>query len=506
MEESTSDTGEAGESEREGPRSAWIWLWVGVFFAFTGGFQLCLPYFFDADTGYHLAVARLIREYGILHAFPWTPYSWLADHYADKELAFHLLLVPLSSLPANVAARAAGTLLGAGLLTVFFAICVRERVRFAGLWTLIVLTSSSAFIWRFSIVRPHLISISLVLILSWAAVRRRWALLFVVSVLYPLCYTAWHLPLILLAIVEAVRWLAEGRIEWRVLALTTLGLALGIALHPNFPETLEFFWVQNIDVLFGTAWAGVSGFELGGEFRPFSPSGMVRYMAWPALLTLGAAVLAWRDRQRDVLPLAIAAIAVAFLVLTLRSQRFIEYLAPFAALAAALAWRPIRWSGLAPGLLCASAIYLALIAPQPIQRMLKRSVLFPGPVAEELQRIVPRDAQVFTCDWHFTGEMMLALPERRFMVALDPVFFWKRDPDLYTLWFDTVHTPPPRPASLIFDSFDARFVVCDRRLRWLPLLKALEEDPRAHRRAIVGYWSVYEIDEVARPSASLTAD
>ena len=52
----------------------------------------------DADTAYHAAVGRLIAEHGFLKAFPWTTMSWLADHYADKELLFHLLFVPLTGL------------------------------------------------------------------------------------------------------------------------------------------------------------------------------------------------------------------------------------------------------------------------------------------------------------------------------------------------------------------------------------------------------------------------
>ena len=73
-------------------------LWLIAIFFLVAGIQGMLPYFFDGDTGYHLAVARLTREHGVLHAFPWTPFSWMADHYADKELLFHFLLVPVASL------------------------------------------------------------------------------------------------------------------------------------------------------------------------------------------------------------------------------------------------------------------------------------------------------------------------------------------------------------------------------------------------------------------------
>lgn len=77
------------------PIAAWAAVYVAIAAIIQFGF-VSIPY--DSDTAYHVAVGRLIREHGILHAFPWTPFSWLADHYADKELLFHLLFVPLAGL------------------------------------------------------------------------------------------------------------------------------------------------------------------------------------------------------------------------------------------------------------------------------------------------------------------------------------------------------------------------------------------------------------------------
>jgi hypothetical protein len=55
----------------------------------SGTIQLWASVPWDADTSYHIAVARLLREYGILHKFPWTRFSWLNENYADKEFLFH---------------------------------------------------------------------------------------------------------------------------------------------------------------------------------------------------------------------------------------------------------------------------------------------------------------------------------------------------------------------------------------------------------------------------------
>lgn len=65
--------------------------WMAFFFALVAAIQWAIPYPLDDDTAYHYAVARLIREHGILQSFPWTRFSWQFDHYADKEFFFHLL-------------------------------------------------------------------------------------------------------------------------------------------------------------------------------------------------------------------------------------------------------------------------------------------------------------------------------------------------------------------------------------------------------------------------------
>jgi hypothetical protein len=87
------------------------------------------------------------------------------------------------------------------------------------------------------------------------------------------------------------------------------------------------------------------------------------------------------------------------------------------------------------------------------------------------------------------------LPERRFIVALDPVLFAVNDPERYRLWFETIRQPPENSAVLLRDAFDARYVICDTRLKWLPLMQALDRDAYAQLRGIYGFWVVFELLE-----------
>jgi hypothetical protein len=362
----------------------------------------------------------------------------------------------------------------------------------AFLWTLVPLASSSAFVARFASVRPHLLAITFALLVTYGAAHAHWRGLALLGFLFPLCYVAWHLPLAVFALVALGRWLAGKPFDRKGAIALTSGLMLGIVVHPNFPNNLRLFWIQNFEVLVRRAWGDPTGFDLGGEFRAFSVPGLLRYVLWPAVLASSALVVCWKRRRDDALAVSVALCAGAILVLTLRTQRFIEYQAPFAAWAAALAFRRAPRVAVLGGLALGLA-FMARFAAYPLEILATREPAFPDPAPRLLQEIIPERAQVITCDWRITGEAMLALPGRRFVVALDPVFFYVRHPDEYRLWFETVRHPGRHPARVLRTALGADFVLCTDEPRWGALLAVLRRDPDARQRTSLGPWRLFDV-------------
>jgi hypothetical protein len=463
-----------------------------AFVAVAGLFQLLTPVPWDADTAYHVAVAALVREHGILRAFPWTPFSWLADHYADKELLFHLLLAPLTGLGWIWAAKVAGALLGGALLFSLWLVLRAEGVPRAAVWALVPLAASGAFVLRFAIVRPHLVSIALALLVAWAAARGRAALVAAASFLYPWCYVAFETPLVLVAIAEAARVLSGRRAGWRPIAAALLGAAAGVALHPNAANLLSLWRLVHVDVLLRGAWGGASGFELGRELGPFAPGDAIRYALLPAAMAVAAVVFAWRERARDALPLSFALSAAAYGAMTVGSSRFVEYLAPFAAAALALALRG-RSVRLATGTLAGAFAFTAAFGAAPVLALGTRGDEIPPAFQQFLRARIPGGEQVFTCDWGLTGELMIALPGRRFVVALDPTLFHARDPDLYRVWYALPREGPPDAKSVIRERFGARWVVCFSRPEYAPLVRRLTADPGVRTVFANPLWVVLDL-------------
>ena len=67
---------------------------------------------------------------------------------------------------------------------------------------------------------------------------------------------------------------------------------------------------------------------------------------------------------------------------------------------------------------------------------------------------------------------------RPLLFALDPVLFFRGDPDAYRAWFSMLRTPPERPSEPLQQIFHADYVLCDVRPQWGAFRAALEADPQ----------------------------
>lgn len=469
-------------------------LWGCVFAGLVAGLQFAFMPFVEGDVPYHVAVGRLIRQHGLLTAFPWTPFSWLADRYADDRLLFHLLFVPFAHLDWVTAARIVGTIGGTVILCSLYGVLRAERVRFAGLWTLLPLAGSIVFTSRFLLVRPHLLSIALALVFAWAAARGRLAVLAAVACLYPLTYIAfWQLPCLLLIAVEVARLLARQPLRWRPVAVAAAGIAAGIALHPNTRNLLHYNWLVMVDVLFKNTWLAEVGFDMGSELRPFPLGGWVQGLSVSVAITATALVYAWRGRRRDAAPLGFALAALGFCVLTIRSVRFVEYFVPFATVAFALVARSIGWRFLAPTLVSVSLLYTLVVGYPTYSAWANDANPMPDEVAATLRERIPPGAHVFTTSWDATGLLLLALPERYFLVALDPTLFYLKDPERYRLWYRIIHDPPRDLADTIRSAFGSRYVIVDDPRAMRPFNYRLASEPGVRMLFNSERWLLFDL-------------
>ena len=206
------------------------------------------PYLYDADSYLHLAVSRLYTEQGFVEGLPWPRFSVMHERYGDKELLFHVALMPfVATGDAATGGRLALAAFDALVLTVLGVLASR-RLGWPG-WLVPWWTFVAAPPWndRLMRLRPEMLALALLLVAAELVVRRRWAWLALTAALFALSYTAFHLLVGLVVLFTIALLLADRKVEWRPLVATLAGTAAGLAVRPR-PAHPEFGAFDQPDV------------------------------------------------------------------------------------------------------------------------------------------------------------------------------------------------------------------------------------------------------------------
>jgi hypothetical protein len=482
-------------------------------FAYLHHVQFLSPYIRGYDGYYHIKFAALFPSLGFPDRFKWAAQSVWATGFADKELLYHLFLVPFTRFgDLATGVKFATVLLGAAVASSFYLILSLNRLRYPFLWTLLLFASGHLFLDRLGAPRPHVLSIVLLLWSVHLILNRRRRALAVVVFVYSLSYTAVHLPLALSLIVAAYLFVTERKIEWRT-PLTVLGATVaGVLINPYFPNNLDIFWLQN----FAVPWMAVAGgvvMRIGGEFQPWAPRELI--LAHLAVLVpfAGAVCLTVvRPRPTSARTGSLFVLSTTFILMTLLIGRFIEdavpltlfFLASFYTdrfpdleLREALkASGPRRSRAIAVtatvGLLVAGLLFttyreaLPLFEAEPPMR--REAALY-------LRDHTEPDELIFTCDWDDTPELFFFNDHNRYLVLLDPNFMYFHDPELWREWFSVAHGGfGGRTYDIL--ARDYRYGVCTYDFEHLK--RIVEGDPRMEIVHDTGWTYVFRVDAGSR--------
>jgi hypothetical protein len=117
----------------------------------------------------------------------------------------------------------------------------------------------------------------------------------------------------------------------------------------------------------------------------------------------------------------------------------------------------------------------------------------PQNIASFLQQEIPPGAQVFDTDWDYAGWLMLTLPDRRFIVGLDPTFLYKKDPKLYRVWYQIRHEAPEGSAEAIRRYFGARYVLGFKTPLSRNLFNRLSSEPGVRILLASDTWTLFDL-------------
>lgn len=367
---------------------------------------LALPSIPDTDSYYHLAVARLYGQHGFVDKLEWARFSVMRDGFGDKEPLFHVLLIPFSSDPTlGRIAVALFNALFAGVLT--FVVSETLGVWCIGVAPLLYLTAP--YFWSRAIrLRPELLSVTLMIAVAYAALRKRPVAAFVLSMLFAWSHTAWHALAGL-----AVLWLIATR-SFKTCAAILAGIAAGLVVHPHFPFNLKIWYLQNVVSIVRGAAIGMST----ENARPPILSLIAHNAGWFLL----ALVAAFRARPGVFYSIP----AAIFAVMQLLWERMSTYFFPFATLALVPA-KPKRWFAIV------TLVAVALSAPFTLRSMSSLRAKLPADVEHdwaEFGKHVPPGAHV-AAQWGATDAYVYFAPQGRYLNVLDPSMMLAAHPREY---------------------------------------------------------------------------
>lgn len=427
------------------------------------------------DGYYHIKMGWLMRQHGPTPAFPWLPQTILnANAYYDHHFLYHAYLALFAWVDPAVDGGAALTL-GAKIASIvlpalaFLAIwwLLRgQRVPYAAVWALGLLTISDAFLYRMSMPRAQSASLLLLVVALHWLLQGRHRLLVPLGFLFVWTYNAFPLLLLLAAVYTAAVWLYDREMAWGALVYPALGLFLGLTINPYFPANITFIINHLLPKLSDAA------VSLGNEWEPYRTWTLAENSGVAlALCIAGVLALGWHKERMDRTTFMALLLSLAFGAMLFKSRRFVEYFPPFALIFAAVAIRPLlaawrpRWRWLPPALLA-----LLLLAPAAYTLPRSRDALHQSKPANQyaaaslwLRANAPLGSVIFQTDWDDFTRLFFYNDRVIYTLGLDPTYMQLYDAALYEEWVALTRGEVENPSALIRSRFNGDYVFSDLR-------------------------------------------
>ncbi len=418
----------------------------------------------DADSFYHLGHAAHYADQGLFDtSFPWATQSVIADLGADLWWGFHLSLVPFANDDVASGIRVAAFLFTLVLAGAVWWLLRRHRLPGAGWWTLLFLGAVPNVLYRYLMVRPHVLSLACAFAVLSLLVRGRWWQVTAVAALI-----AWlHLSLFWMAPAMAVAYVLvrtfhrspsgpeatqPGLPVRSAIAAVVAGTLLGWILRPHPLASAQLAYVQIVR-LFAEKGAD-QPLLFATELSPLPVEELLRSSWLFVIAWLGAVFTAayrgFRAHGPDgdslegaerILLLTTLLVSATFLVLSVVSARraVVEFVA-FGFLAIPLAWRSYA-SVARRRVTIAFALLLVAHVPWAARRHLLNVslVAFPPDLMVEasdwLEANSAPDDIVFHAHWDNFGPLFASNRRNHYLGGMDPIFQFAHDPARYWEYF-----------------------------------------------------------------------
>lgn len=445
------------------------------------GWQLYNLYYIDPDAFYHIKMALLIKEQGVILDLPWQQFTILKDNFTDHQLLYHVLLIPFVSFGNPLIGGKIATLfISSGFIVLFYFFLKKNKIIWPWFWAY-ALSICSVFTFRLQLTKTTAIS-SIILYTGLLLIqRKKYWWLFALAFAYVWTYGGFTLLAVLTFFYVVAYLCLEKKLLYQPLIAVSAGYLCGLVINPYFPKNLFFYWQQFIQV-------GVINYQdkigVGGEWYPY---GFWNLLAATPLLTGGLLIslfifFFWIKKQNK-LGLTSALSWLFFFILTLKSRRYVEYYGPAALLFCATQitlyvteFKKIKFliskKILRALIICLMLILLPLATAHDIQ---KNRQDFNGgfkftkmaAACAWLEANTPEHSIVVHTDWDEWPLFFYFNTHNYYLVGLEPTFMYNYDQKLYWDWVHlTRGQESQRLTEIVRDEFHSQYVLLENS-QWL---------------------------------------
>ncbi|QQG46254.1 MAG: hypothetical protein HYY55_00185 [Candidatus Niyogibacteria bacterium] len=399
----------------------------------------------DPDVFYHFRHADLYWENSIaMSGFPWVSFSVINDFSSDIWYGFHFLLIPFTWFQNEILGlNLAGVFVTAAALLIFYFAVKKAGIFWHYFWPFFLLFSSPLVLYRFTMLRPHLLSLALsALFFVFAVQGSIWGVFWAGFLIAFFHLGLFWAPVLIFGIVALVKFFSEKIIIWRSGAALALGLLLGWVLRPNPLGALKIAKTQIFDLLIARKDAIPLNF--GMELSPMTVSGLAAFsiftIFWLSVMFIFFCAVFKKNQvvsKRQFLFLwAGLVLSLIFFLLTLFvAQRSFDFWVMFGVLFIAFVFtyflRKDYWYKYA---LAAIFLIMVIYSFYGYQKNISQfgwdAERFRS-ASEWLKENSKEGEIVFNVAWEYFPELFFWNTHNRYISGMDPIFQYIYDPELY---------------------------------------------------------------------------
>ena len=441
------------------------------------------------DAFYNAEIADIMRNgQWVIDKFPWTTCSIWNINYFDKEWLFHIYLVPFISFFGKVQGIKLATIMASFFIAVAWGILLRSLDLKKHIFTallFILFSTGYLFLGRIVLCRSILFSLFFLPLAITCTIQRVRILLALTVVLYTLSYAgAWQiLPIVFIfdcmnfKLYDNFSLTFKKNISQMLIPWALLGFIIGFALSPYFPNNIEGIFIQTIMVL-KAKWLGIDGGKImqASELDPIKASRLVWHLPFFFIL-LYSLKNAWqfnsyKKNWRSPVS-ALGILSILYFILTIFSQRFIEYLVPIGSVFIFAFWslygdeyyntfKKSKKFLIKPQYLIKILVILLFaigsISTYMLYKNFNREELFYKKSALWLKNNIKDKEIIFSGGWNDSSVLFFHAPQFRYLVMLEPYFMYQYSPEKYFLWHKIATGRLENPSVLIKSEFNSSVV------------------------------------------------